>query len=204
MIETKPKKCKGIGKAKGFKSCGKETLYRKFGLCDSCRCDWLINDERGRIELQKATLQATKPRKEFQQYKKERKDRNSLTTLLESVKNVCHKYIRLRDKNKPCISCKAPYHSEHQAGHLYKAELFATIKFHEFNINGQCIKCNIRREGNEGEYRVNLPKIIGKENFEEINRLAELDHRINHKWDRQELIEIRKYYQNKIKNNLRQ
>lgn len=199
MIEKKAKKCKGIGKAYGFESCGKETLYRKYGLCDPCRRDWLMNDERGKIELEKATIQATKPRKEFQKFKKERKDRTSLTTLLESVKNVCHKYIRLRDENKPCISCNAPYHSEHQAGHFYKAELFSSIKFHELNINGQCVQCNIRRAGNESEYRIELPKRIGLKNFSELNRLADLDHRTRHKWDREELIKIRSYYQKMLK-----
>ena len=199
MIDKKPKKCNGIGKAYGFKGCSKLTIYRKFGLCDSCRRDWLMNDERGKIELEKATLQVTKPRKEFETFKKDRKERNSLTSVLESVKNACHKYIRLRDKNKPCISCNAPYHTEHQAGHFYKAELFSTIKFNELNINGQCVRCNIKRAGNESEYRIQLPKRIGLKGFEEVNRLAELDHRIKHKWDRQDLIKIKNYYQKKIK-----
>lgn len=199
MIKQKEKKCKGVGKAYGFKSCGKMTLYRKHGLCDTCRRDWLMTDERGKIELEKATIKVIGPRKEFEIFKKERQERVKLTAILEGVKNACHKYIRARDKNKPCISCNAPYHTEHQAGHFYKAELFSTIKFNELNINGQCVRCNIKRAGNESEYRIRLPERIGEDRFKEINKLAELDHKISHKWDRQELIKIRSYYQKKTK-----
>ena len=199
MKEAKSKKCKGTGKALGS-GCGKLTKHRTFGLGKMCcYSDWLLNSENGKIHLEKVTINISKPRKDFEAFKKDRKERNSLTSVLESVKTACHKYIRLRDKNKPCISCNAPYHTEHQAGHFYKAELFSTIKFNELNINGQCVRCNIKRAGNESEYRIQLPKRIGLKGFNEVNRLAELDHQIKHKWDRQELINIKNYYQNKIK-----
>ena len=199
MIEPKEKPCKGEGIAKGY-GCGKMTKYRVYGLGKMCcYADWLLNSENGKIKLAKAQLKATKPRREFEQFKKERKKRMSLQTLLDSVKKVCHEYIRLRDKGKPCISCGTPWHQDFQAGHFYKAELFSTIKFHEFNIHGQCVQCNIRKEGNESEYRVNLPQRIGKENFDHLNHLAVIDKKTDFKWDRETLIEIRKYYREKIK-----
>ncbi len=105
----------------------------------------------------------------------------------------------MRDKGKPCISCGTPWHQDFQAGHFYKAELFSTIKFHELNIHGQCVQCNIRKEGNESEYRVNLPQRIGKENFDHLNHLAVIDKKTDFKWDRETLLEIRKYYRKKIK-----
>ena len=199
MIEPKEKPCKGTGLAKGY-GCGKKTKHRVYGLGKMCcYANWLLTSENGKIKLEKARLKATAPRKEFESYKEERKNRESLATLLKSVKDKCHEYIRLRDKGKPCISCGHSWHQDHQAGHFYKAELFSTIKFNELNINGQCVKCNIRLEGNESEYRINLPKRIGKDKFEHLNNLAELDHKVNHKWNREALKAIRKYYNDKIK-----
>lgn len=199
MIKPKEKPCKGTGLAKGY-GCGKMTKHRVYGLGKMCcYSGWLLNSENGKIKLEKARLKATKPRREFEDFKKERKKRDNLSQLIDSTKKVCHEYIRLRDKGKPCISCGTPWHQDFQAGHFYKAELFSSIKFHEFNINGQCPQCNLRKEGNEGGYRINLPERIGKENFELLNELAALDKQTDFKWDRVALIEIRSYYRKKIK-----
>lgn len=135
----------------------------------------------------------------LQKMSEERKNRIGLTTLLESVKKVCHEYIRLRDKNKPCISCGTQWHKDFQAGHFYKAELFSSLRFNEYNINGQCVQCNIRKEGNESEYRVNLPKRIGSVLNDELNHLATLDKKKDFKWCREDLKAIRTYYKEKIK-----
>jgi hypothetical protein len=197
----KEKKCKGQGKAKSFKGCGKNTnvSFRKYGLCVKCYASFILDTDIGRVILAKATLKASEPRLKLEQAKLEKKNKNSLETLKMNVRNICHEFIRLRDKGKPCISCGQEWHSDFQAGHYYKAELFSTLKFNEYNIHGQCQGCNIRNEGNLSQYAVNLPKRIGSLNFESINLLADLDKQINFKWDRLELNKIRKEYQQKIK-----
>lgn len=201
MIKPKKSKpCKGTGNAKGY-GCGKQTLHRVYGLGKMCGCysDWLLNSEAGKIKLQKSILKASKPRRELEKAEKERKHRNGLGTLLKNVRNVCHQYIRERDKYKPCISCGEPWNERHQAGHFYKAELFSKLKFNEYNINGQCEGCNIRKDGNESQYRVNLPNRIGLEKYRELEHLASLEKKTDHKWEREALIEIRKYYKQKLK-----
>lgn len=130
---------------------------------------------------------------------KERKERIGLTTLLESVKTVCHTYIKLRDNGKPCISCGTQWHKDFQAGHFYKAELFSSLKFDENNIHGQCVKCNIRLEGNLNDYELNLPKRILKPLYDELKDKAQKDKQNNFKWCREDLKAIRTYYRNKIK-----
>jgi hypothetical protein len=192
------KKCKGINKAQGFKGCGTETYYRKYGLCPSCLSDWFAT-ETGKVFFEKLTLKASKPRRELEKAEKELKETNKLGTLLKNVQNVCHKYIRLRDRYKPCISCGEAWNDTHQAGHFYKAELFSSLKFNEYNINGQCVGCNIPKDGNESQYRVNLPNRIGIENYRELEHLASLEKQTDHKWERSKLIEIRDYYKQKLK-----
>ena len=108
MIQSKP--CKGTGKAINY-GCGQkvDVKYRKYGLGISCcYADWLFNSAEGKIKVKNAEIKASKPRKDLEQATKIHKDRKGLTTLIKSVVKVCHEYIRLRDKFKPCISCALP------------------------------------------------------------------------------------------------
>lgn len=205
------KKCKGNGVARGH-GCGMlvpVSLYgrsnRKYGLGISCKCysKWIRETPEGKTVLEKATLKAVSPRIKAEQglekAREERKGRNSLELLKVNVRTVCHTYIKLRDKHKPCISCGMPWHSDFHAGHYYKAELYSSLKYNELNINGQCPKCNIREEGNLSLYAVNLPKRIGEGSFAILNEKASIDKQLDFKWDRSTLNEIRKYYQQKTK-----
>ena len=197
MIPAKEKPCKGTGLAKGY-GCGKLTKFRTYGLGKMC-CypDWLLNSENGKIILEKATLKATKPRRDLEKAQKERKERKGLPALLVNVRTACHDFIKARDEGKPCISCGVPWSSDFQAGHYFKAELYSNLKFHEDNIHGQCQPCNLRKEGNLGPYSVNLPRRIGVDKFQKLNELAK-QHEVK-KWDREELNQIRKYYKQKLK-----
>ena len=131
---------------------------------------------------------------------KQDKDRKGLTTLIKSVVNVFHEYVRLRDQGKPCIACGTEWKPDFQASHFYKAELYSTLKFNENNALSGCMECNLRKEGNLNEYAINLPKRIGLDNYDKLNRLAELDKKIKFKWNREELNSLRKYYREKLNN----
>ena len=194
-------KCRGTSKDTYGLGCNTEQENRKLGLGLDCRCyqEFLYNTPNGINRIKRSALKFSKPRLDFEKIEKEHKNRKGLTSILESVKSVCHEYIRLRDKNKPCISCGTQWHKDFQAGHFYKAELFSTIKFNELNINAQCVQCNIRKEGNESEYRVNLPSRIGEDAFKALDELGKLDHSVDFKWDREELKKIRAYYRNQLK-----
>lgn len=197
------KKCKGINKASKFKGCGIETKFRKYGLCLDCYKLWLLNTNEGKEQVQKSIIKSKKIRsndlKELNKYKEQRKEENTVKSLLLQVRTYCHKYIRLRDKGKPCISCGCAYKDNFHAGHYYKAELYSSLKFNEFNINGQCVKCNIRLEGNLNGYSLNLPNRITESQFNKLNKSAELDKHSVNKWDAESLKLLRDYYRNKIK-----
>ena len=157
MIKPKEKPCKGSGKAIGY-GCGKPQIKRIYGLGLTCKCysTWLLESEEGRKKLSSVTLKVTKPRQDLEKAIEENKDRIKLQTLIVNVRNVCHEYIRERDKGLPCISCGTPYNTNFQAGHFYKAELFSNLRLDEFNIGGQCRICNLRDEGNESGYRTGI------------------------------------------------
>ena len=200
MIHPKEKPCKGTGLAKGY-GCGKSTKHRVYGLGKMCcYAAWLLNSENGKIKLQKSILKATKPRLELEAAFAEKKNRDKITTLIESVKETCHKYIRLRDQGRPCISCGTPWKSDFDAGHYYKAELFSWIKFHPDNIHGQCVQCNRRQEGNLNMYEMRLPERIGNERFARLQLKAREGRKEVFKWEREKLKEIRNFYKEKYKN----
>ena len=199
-IEPKKKPCKGTTADTRGLGCGIPTYHRVLGLGKICGCysNFLLTTEAGKLRLAKATLKATKPRKDLEKAQQEKKSKTSLGTLKKNVTAICHEYIRLRDKYKPCISCNEPWHSDFHAGHFYKAELFSSLKYNEDNIHGQCPGCNINKHGNESQYRVNLPNKIGHSGVADLDFIAGLERKKGYKWDRAELNQIRKYYQDKI------
>ena len=204
------KKCKGTNKAVGF-GCGVELPYSennglktykaKYGLGFDCSCypKWLLSSDEGIKKTNNAALKATKATRELKEFEKTEKENKSLSWLLKNTVIACHNYIRKRDEGKPCVSCKEPYNSRHQAGHFYKAELFSTLKFEETNIHNQCVGCNIHKDGNESQYRVNIQSRLTNYEYNRLNDLAKEDKLSNHKWDREKLKEIRAYYLEKIK-----
>jgi hypothetical protein len=199
------KKCKGIGKAKKFEGCGKDVnaLTRKHGLCLKCYASWLYSTDEGLQKLQRAKINAVSERKKAQQdlanYKAERSGEKSLSWLKNNVKNVCHEYIRERDKYKPCVSCGAKWNDEFQAGHWKKAELFSSVKYHENNIHSQCKGCNLFKDGNVQEYDIRIKERLTDEEIKEINDLITEEKRSGFKWDRLKLEEKRQYYREKLK-----
>lgn len=180
-MKQKRKKCKNCKKY--FKQ-----TYSTLQVCCSTKCA---------IEYSKAKKE--KQQNDLNKLRQETKQRDKITTLIKSVAIICHKYIRLRDKNKPCISCGTPYKPDFDAGHFYPAGKFSTLKFNENNIHGQCIKCNRFNEGNESEYRTNLHLRLSNEQINELDELARLEKQNTFKWSREKLIEIRNYYNEKIK-----
>jgi hypothetical protein len=105
-----------------------------------------------------------------------------------------NKYIRLRDKDEACISCKLVLGE--QAGHFFSAGHYQALRFNEDNCHSQCVRCNYFLSGNLNKYRVNLEKKIGKESLMLLDLQA---NKSAHKWNRFELIEIIERYKFKCK-----
>jgi len=173
MIKTKRKKCKECGKL--FKP------FRTTQIVCSSTCAYKYIKRKKEEDAKKV-----------EGWIKEKKESNKLSTHLNYTKEVVHKYIRDRDKGKPCISCGCQWNNDFEAGHFYSANQFTAIKFDVFNINGQCIKCNRFGEGMFAEYSLNLPNRIGIEQYNKLVKRAELNKRFTKKWTRTELKQIQK------------
>lgn len=115
---------------------------------------------------------------------------------MDAKKSFQH-WVRLRDKDLPCISC-GEYHKDlWDGGHYFKAELFSGLIFDERNVHKQCRKCNRYDGGNEIQYRIGLVKRFGKEFVEQLEEDS-VSKRV-YKYTKQELIAKKLQYDIKIK-----
>jgi len=104
---------------------------------------------------------------------KARDDIKSYAQRLGEAKKVFQKWIRMRDKDKPCISCGSVSSTVWDGGHYKKAEIYSGVIFHENNVHLQCGKCNRFLGGNELNYRDGLIAKIGEQAVIELEKLAD-------------------------------
>jgi len=105
---------------------------------------------------------------------------------------VFNKYIRERDKDELCISCKQTP-KKVNAGHFWNANNHWNVRFDEDNVHVQCERCNSFLSGNLLEYRTNLLTKIGAERFNQLEARA----RVTRKFTKDELKELIKKYKEK-------
>ena len=134
--------------------------------------------------------------KEWKAEKKVLKDK--LKTYSDHVKElqvIVNKYVRLRDKDKGCISCGTTLIGKFDAGHYYSAGGNPELRFNTDNIHGQCVYCNQHRHGALLDYTERLPNRIGLCRFEELKKLRGKPM----KYSVPELILKKNYYKELIK-----
>lgn len=86
-------------------------------------------------------------------------------------------YVRLRDKNLPCVSCGRTNVEEFHAGH-YIASTNSFLRFNELNIHKQCSYCNTHLRGNLIPYRIELIKRIGLSEVEKLESEVKKEYKI--------------------------
>lgn len=163
-------------------------------------CSYPCGIEYGKMQTAKA---------EQKRQSEQRKQRNiERSKLKESTKKLSQyeaeakkefqRYIRLRDENKPCISCGTYTCDEWAGGHYYPAGHYSGLIFDERNCHKQCNQyCNKHLNGNIHEYRKGLIKRFGIEFVQQLDNDANLQRK--RKYDKFELIEIKEKYKAKIK-----
>ncbi|MEO8174213.1 MAG: recombination protein NinG [Sediminibacterium sp.] len=115
----------------------------------------------------------------------------SYQLLLVKAQVVFNAWIRKRDRDKGCVSCKSL--KVVHASHYYAAGSFGALRFKECNANGSCANCNKFLYGNLEAYRKELALRIGSKALLEMDRIATENKR--KKYSRLELMEIIAKYQ---------
>lgn len=157
--------------------------YSNMQIVCSANCAY----EYGRRQVEKNDKKAKKEAKEKLLTHKD---------YIKILQSVFNNYIRLRDKEKPCISCDKPLKGKYDAGHYFSVGGYPNVRFDEFNVWGQCVYCNQHKHGAIHEYTQGLIKRIGET---ELNLLRERAYQIPLKLSVLEIKEKIKEYKLKIK-----
>jgi hypothetical protein len=116
--------------------------------------------------------------------------KEKLKTLSEyeaDAKKAFQKWIRLRDKDLPCISCDNSNTNDWAGGHFYSAGMYSGLMFDERNCHKQCnTHCNKHLSGNLLEYRKGLIKRYGNAFVEDLDNIS--NSKRDYKYTKAELI----------------
>ena len=118
------------------------------------------------------------------------------------AKKSFQKFIRLRDKDLPCISCNNSNTTDWAGGHYFSAGMYSGLMFDERNCHKQCNNnCNKHLSGNLLEYRKGL---ILRYGMDFVNQLeSESNEKRNFKYTKEQLIVKKLQYDIKIKELLK-
>lgn len=158
-------------------------------------CSYKCSLEYANKTLKKnATQTKRKYRKALKQY-----NMNDIPVLKRKAQEIFNKFIRLRDRKEPCISCGHDFNGENprqmHCGHYRPQGGNSLWRYEEKNCHAQCSICNNHLSGNLVPYRENLIKKIGLEEvviLEDTNTIK--------RWTKEELQEIIKIYKEKVLN----
>ena len=120
----------------------------------------------------------------------------TIPKLKAKLQLVFNEFIRLRDKDKPCISCGKPGYL--QAGHFYSVRMYDGLRFNEDNCHGECPRCNGFYDMHLLSYAANIKDRIGGDEFIILQYLASAYKRDGYRWTRSELLEKLEYYKQKL------
>lgn len=190
MAKPKEKKCKNP-------ECGER--FAPFNslqkVCGKVECALVV----GRQELQRRKKQE---QKEYRSETRERKKKlKTVKDWLSDAQKVFNRYINLRDKDLPCISCGASRQDAGYSGggvwnasHYRSRGACSSLRFDEDNVHKSCAQCNTHKSGNIAEYTPALIDKIGQERFDRIKNANPVK-----RWTIEEAKAIKAEYTNKIK-----
>lgn len=153
-------------------------VKRKYKKCRECgekflpRSSWNVVCSHvcaiSQLKLKKEK-RLKKQKKAFNAETRRRKDAmKTRAQWLNETQKVVNKYVRLRDKGRPCISCDKPDNGGHQrhASHYKSTGSNSALRFNLWNIHASCSSCNNHLSGNIGEYTPRLIEKIGQVKYD--------------------------------------
>jgi hypothetical protein len=106
--------------------------------------------------------------------RKPRRERKSpLATVRRTLWRKFSAYVKERD-GPVCFSCgkRDLAGQDWQAGHMFKSEGNARIRYSPLNVHSQCGRCNLWLRGNTAPYVDKFLRSYGLEQFQRLSALA--------------------------------
>ncbi|MFJ2362482.1 recombination protein NinG [Pseudomonas sp. NPDC087697] len=155
LKEVKAKKCKNPACRMSFKP----SFSTAQKVC-SWACGLAIAPE-NREKARKAIVEVG--RKEIRAAKERIKPR---AQYVREAQQAFNEFIRLRDKDLPCVSCGRHHEGQYHAGHYRTVGANPELRFEPLNVWKQCAPCNNHKSGDIVNYRITLVRRIGLERVE--------------------------------------
>jgi hypothetical protein len=124
-------------------------------------------------------------------------------SLKKKLRVLLHKYIRLRDAYYEdgawwvkCVTCgeRIPF-KDSTAGHFFPAGTYPAVRFAEWNINGQCIRCNKYQHGALILYTIEMIRRYGIKGLNDYYQVATGK---NQEWTVAELLDLITRYKEEV------
>ena len=117
-----------------------------------------------------SVIKAKRERTQIAQDRKETKAKleklKSRSDWAKEAQTAFNRWVRLRDADKPCISCGRHHTGQYHAGHYMSRGARPELAYEPLNCHKQCSPCNTHLSGNLSLYRQSLVREIGLEKVE--------------------------------------
>ncbi len=136
--------------------------------CQDLYVKQTLDKVRAKQEQKAKKAKAEKEKAERASFRARKEKLKSKSDWKKEAQAAFNKFIRLRDKDLPCISCgtigeAGGLGGYWDAGHYRSRGANPELAFVEDNCHKQCKRCNRQLSGNVTNYRINLIKRIGQE-----------------------------------------
>lgn len=139
--------------------------------CKVCRSLFVPRSITHKACGQGCALVVAQDERKAQERKADRVRKQALKPLSDyaaAAQAAVNRYVNLRDRDKPCVSCGKPAAAGgvRNASHFKSVGSNSALRFHLWNIHSSCYRCNVQLSGNLGEYYPRLVERIGAEKVE--------------------------------------
>ena len=131
----------------------------KLKRCIVCKQEFPLFRSLQKVCSPACAIKAAQIIREKQERRELREAKQRIKTRAEWLREAQYefnRYIRLRDADKPCISCQRFHSGQYHAGHYRSVGSCPELRFEERNVHKQCAPCNNHLSGNAIEYRRGL------------------------------------------------
>ena len=171
---SKPTKADST-KGSGLQS-GRGLKQPKQKKCKACRNEFVPTRPMQKVccgdcaislgNLKKAKRERTQAAQERKETKVKLEKRKSRSDWAKEAQTAFNRWVRLRDADKPCISCGRHHTGQYHAGHYMSRGARPELAYEPLNCHKQCSPCNTHLSGNIALYRQSLVREIGIEKVE--------------------------------------
>ena len=131
-------------------------------LCKECRKEprmWPLQSRCHICIKRRAKAKETANKERLKVKRQKHKERPA--ALKKKLDIIFSKYIRLRDKGKPCITSGRPWDDTAQCGHFVSRKWYA-VRWHEQNAHSQSAAANMFEGGEQYAHGIAIDRMYGQ------------------------------------------